>query len=85
MLTDRDERALLAAAENRIAEPVRVRDALAAVRRLLRRERESLAWHPTTTHSETTSGTSGTSRNGSTGRNGGTSSTPRRPAAPLPR
>ncbi|MFZ3493703.1 hypothetical protein ACODT5_10840 [Streptomyces sp. 5.8] len=37
-LTDRDERALLAAAENRIARPLRVGAALAAVRRLLRRE-----------------------------------------------
>ncbi|MCX4783029.1 hypothetical protein [Streptomyces sp. NBC_01264] len=53
-LTDRDERALLVAAENRIAEPlhvgaalVRVGAALAAVRRLLRRERESVTCHPT--------------------------------------
>lgn len=47
MLTDRDERALLTATENRIAEPLRVRAALAAVGRLLRRERESVSCHPT--------------------------------------
>lgn len=59
MLTDRDERALLAAAENRIAEPLRIGAALAAVRRSLTRrtrarrtggspqERESVACHPT--------------------------------------
>lgn len=46
-LTDRDERALLAAAENRIARPLRVGAALAAVRRLLRRERESVTCHAT--------------------------------------
>ncbi|EFL18475.1 hypothetical protein [Streptomyces sp. C] len=33
--TDRDERALAAAAENRIAEPLRIGAALASVRRLL--------------------------------------------------
>lgn len=76
MFTDRDERALLAAAENRIAEPVRVRDALAAARRLLRRERESVTCHPTAARSETTSGTDGSS---------GTAHTTRRPATPLPR
>ncbi|MCJ1679996.1 hypothetical protein MTF65_22145 [Streptomyces sp. APSN-46.1] len=37
MLTDRDERALLAAAENRISEPLRIGAALAAVRRALAR------------------------------------------------
>lgn len=47
MLTDRDERALLTATENRIAEPLRVGAALAAVRRLLRRERESVTCHAT--------------------------------------
>ncbi|MFE4636620.1 hypothetical protein ACFRJ1_25020 [Streptomyces sp. NPDC056773] len=57
-LTDRDERDLLTAAENRIAEPLRVGAALAAVlaaarpavRRLLRRERESVTCHPTAPH-----------------------------------
>ncbi|MEU9027398.1 hypothetical protein AB0D46_07665 [Streptomyces sp. NPDC048383] len=34
-LTDRDERALAAAAENRISEPLRIGAALAAVRRAL--------------------------------------------------
>lgn len=82
MLTDRDERALLAAAENRIAEPVRVKDALAAVRRLLGRERESLTCHPTAAHSETTSGTS---RSGTSRSSGPGSTTPQRPATPLPR
>lgn len=51
MLTDRDERALLSATENRVADPLRLATAtgaaLAAVRRLLRRERESVACHPT--------------------------------------
>ncbi|MFD9406959.1 hypothetical protein ACFWBN_08015 [Streptomyces sp. NPDC059989] len=54
MLTDRDERALLAAAENRISEPLRIGVALAAVRRRLTRrppvaaqERESVTCHPT--------------------------------------
>lgn len=53
MLTDRDERALLAAAENRISEPLRMGAALAAVRRSLTRrtgvavqERESVACQP---------------------------------------
>ncbi|MFE5538071.1 hypothetical protein [Streptomyces sp. NPDC056492] len=52
-LTDRDERALAAAAENRISEPLRLAPALAAVRRLLERRpraarqgRESLTCHP---------------------------------------
>ncbi|MFF3019475.1 hypothetical protein [Streptomyces sp. NPDC057939] len=36
-LTDRDERALAAAAENRISEPLRIGAALAAVRRALAR------------------------------------------------
>ncbi|MFE2285387.1 hypothetical protein ACFXDJ_14575 [Streptomyces sp. NPDC059443] len=62
MLTDRDERALLAAAENRIAEPVRVGAVLAAVRRLVRRERieprelrerESVTCHATPAHTTT--------------------------------
>ncbi|MFI5761249.1 hypothetical protein [Streptomyces sp. NPDC051563] len=53
-LTDRDERALLAAAENRIAEPLRVGAALAAVRRLLRRERESVTCHATAAHPTST-------------------------------
>lgn len=50
VLTDRDERALLAAAEHRISEPLRIGAALASVRRLLarrspvrRKARESLA------------------------------------------
>lgn len=53
MLTDRDERALLAAAENRISEPLRMGAALASVRRSLTRrprvsvqERESVACQP---------------------------------------
>ncbi|GGZ55936.1 hypothetical protein GCM10010371_14290 [Streptomyces subrutilus] len=53
MLTDRDERALLASAENRIAAPLRVGVALAAVRRALTRlrpaggeARESVSCHP---------------------------------------
>ncbi|MEU4356940.1 hypothetical protein [Streptomyces virginiae] len=56
MLTDRDERALLAAAENRIARPLRIGAALASVRRTLARrpqdrtqERESVACRPTRT------------------------------------
>ncbi|WP_158820764.1 MULTISPECIES: hypothetical protein [unclassified Streptomyces] len=56
MLTDRDERALLSAAENRIARPLRIGAAVAAVRRTLERrprgraqERESVACHPTHT------------------------------------
>ncbi|MCX4716884.1 hypothetical protein [Streptomyces virginiae] len=56
MLTDRDERALLAAAENRIARPLRIGAALASVRRTLARRppartqgRESVACHPTHT------------------------------------
>ncbi|MFK0044352.1 hypothetical protein ACIQU4_09650 [Streptomyces sp. NPDC090741] len=54
-LTDRDERALVAAAENRISEPLRLGPALARVRRLLTRRprtgpqgRESLTCQPTT-------------------------------------
>lgn len=54
MLTDRDERALIAAAENRITDPLRAGAALAAVRRLLRRERESGTWHPTTARTSST-------------------------------
>lgn len=53
MLTDRDERALLAAAENRIARPLRIGAALAAVLRTLERrprdraqQRESVACQP---------------------------------------
>ncbi|MFJ9940438.1 hypothetical protein [Streptomyces erythrochromogenes] len=56
MLTDRDERALLAAAENRISRPLRIGAALASVRRALARRsqermqgRESVACHPTRT------------------------------------
>ncbi len=56
MLTDRDERALLAAAEDRIARPLRIGAALARVRRTLARrpqdrvqERESVACQPTRT------------------------------------
>ncbi|MGW6984366.1 hypothetical protein ACWGE1_33790 [Streptomyces sp. NPDC054932] len=56
MLTDRDERALLAATENRIARPLRIGAALASVRRSLARrspgfaqERESVACQPTHT------------------------------------
>ncbi|WP_327134136.1 hypothetical protein OG311_29550 [Streptomyces sp. NBC_01343] len=54
-LTDRDERALVAATENRISQPLRLGlgPALAAVRRLLARRppatpqgRESLTCHP---------------------------------------
>ncbi|MFE2553740.1 hypothetical protein ACFXGI_35230 [Streptomyces sp. NPDC059355] len=52
-LTDRDERALTAAVEHRISEPLRLGPALAAVRRFLARrpratpqERESLTCHP---------------------------------------
>lgn len=71
MLTDRDERALLTATENRIAEPLRVRAALAAVGRLLRRERESVSCHPTAAHTSSPSTASSTS--------------PRRRTAPLPR
>ncbi|MFD7789462.1 hypothetical protein ACFV4Q_41270 [Streptomyces nojiriensis] len=58
MLTDRDERVLLAAAENRIARPLRIGAALASVRRALGRrspdrtqQRESVTCQPTTTHS----------------------------------
>lgn len=54
MLTDRDERALLAATENRIARPLRIGTATAFVRRTLARwspartqGRESVACHPT--------------------------------------
>ncbi|MFD3694592.1 hypothetical protein ACFWUZ_00250 [Streptomyces sp. NPDC058646] len=54
MLTDRDERALLAAAENRVCAPLRIGPALAAVRRNLfpwtrgpLKERESVACRPT--------------------------------------
>ncbi|MET9853491.1 hypothetical protein ABZY57_11145 [Streptomyces sp. NPDC006450] len=72
-LTDRDERALLTAAENRIAEPLRVGAALAAVRRLLRRERESVTCHPTAAHQT------------STGTVSSTNSPRRQPTAPLPR
>ncbi|WP_420079137.1 hypothetical protein ACN6AT_08630 [Streptomyces sp. JL4002] len=56
MLTDRDERALVAAAESRISRPLRIGAALAAVRRSLARgtrragqERESGACQPTRT------------------------------------
>ncbi|WP_327417383.1 hypothetical protein [Streptomyces sp. NBC_01233] len=56
MLTDRDERALLAAAENRISRPVRVGAVLDSVRRTLARrsrdgvqERESVTCQPTPT------------------------------------
>ncbi|MEU3406163.1 hypothetical protein ABZ766_19795 [Streptomyces sp. NPDC006670] len=56
--TDRDERALLAAAENRISEPLRIGAALASVRRLLARHspvratgaRESLPCQQPNTH-----------------------------------
>ncbi|MBT2450638.1 hypothetical protein J7F03_26905 [Streptomyces sp. ISL-43] len=76
MLTDRDERALIAAAENRIAEPLRAGAALAAVRGLLRGlrrgERESVTCHPTATPDS--NGNSGTSRNSAEQR-----------TAPLPR
>ncbi|MFF3210106.1 hypothetical protein ACFYYB_05550 [Streptomyces sp. NPDC002886] len=79
-LTDRDERALLAAAENRIAEPLRLGPALAAVRRLLRRERESVTCHPTAAaHRISTDTGTGTSTGTST------STKRRQPAAPLPR
>ncbi|WP_407836556.1 hypothetical protein ACE1OC_08915 [Streptomyces sp. DSM 116496] len=70
MLTDRDERNLLTAAENRIAEPLRVGAALAAVRRLLRRERESVTCR-TTAPPQTSNGSPGDPR--------------RQPTAPLPR
>ncbi|WP_327255921.1 hypothetical protein [Streptomyces sp. NBC_01244] len=72
-LTDRDERALLAAAENRITEPLRLGAALAAVGRLLRRERESVTCHPAAAH-QTSTGTSSS-----------TGSPRRQPTAPLPR
>ncbi len=56
MLTDRDERALLAAAENGIARPLRIGAATAFVRRVLARRppergqgRESVACQPTPT------------------------------------
>ncbi|MEV7524159.1 hypothetical protein [Streptomyces sp. NPDC091371] len=56
MLTDRDERALLAAAQNRISEPLRIGAALASVLAALTRrprasghERESVACQPTPT------------------------------------
>ncbi|MDX3534191.1 hypothetical protein PV721_07390 [Streptomyces sp. MB09-01] len=56
MLTDRDERALLAAAENRISRPLRIGAVLDSVRRTLARrsgncvqERESVACQPTPT------------------------------------
>ncbi|MFJ7271639.1 hypothetical protein ACIQV3_34195 [Streptomyces sp. NPDC099050] len=78
-LTDRDERALLAAAENRIAEPLRVGAALAAVRRLLRRERESGTCQPTAAHRTSTSTGSSTGTSTSTG------TARRQPTAPLPR
>lgn len=55
MLTDRDERALLTATENRITEPLRIGAALAAVRRFLRPERESVTCHPTAAHPTITS------------------------------
>lgn len=55
-LTDRDERALVAATENRISEPLRIGAALAALRRALARRpapsaegRESVACQPTHT------------------------------------
>ncbi|WCD89481.1 hypothetical protein KPP03845_105902 [Streptomyces xanthophaeus] len=54
MLTDRDERALLSASENRICEPLRIGAALASVRRTLSgrarrsaKERESVTCPPT--------------------------------------
>ncbi|MFB6617249.1 hypothetical protein ACFCV9_24055 [Streptomyces sp. NPDC056367] len=54
MLTDRDERALLAAAENRVSEPLRIGAALASAlglltgrRRAALQERESVACQPT--------------------------------------
>ncbi|MET9964166.1 hypothetical protein ABZ128_34670 [Streptomyces sp. NPDC006326] len=60
-LTDRDERALLTAAENRIAEPLPIGAALAAVRRVLARRprsgvqgRESLSCRPPQTTAQTT-------------------------------
>ncbi len=56
MLTDRDERALLAAAENRISRPLGIGAALASVRRAVARRpqdrtqgRESVACQPTRT------------------------------------
>ncbi|MBT2407014.1 MULTISPECIES: hypothetical protein [unclassified Streptomyces] len=59
-LTDRDERALVAATENRISEPLRIGAALAAVRRTLARRparsaqgRESVACQPTHTRQTT--------------------------------
>lgn len=71
MLTDRDERALLTASENRIAQPLRVGAALAAVRRLLRRERESVTCHATAATAHQTNTSTGSPR--------------RQPTAPLPR
>lgn len=56
MLTDRDERALLAATESRISRPLRIGAVLASVRRILEprsrgrvQERESVACQPTPT------------------------------------
>ncbi|MFC9587056.1 hypothetical protein ACFVJ8_30115 [Streptomyces yangpuensis] len=55
MLTDRDERALLAAAENRLSRPLRIGAVLTSVRRAFARrpqdrdrmqERESVACQP---------------------------------------
>ena len=43
MLTDRDERALLTAGENRISEPLRIGAALASVRRALTPGRRTAA------------------------------------------
>ncbi|MGW7452359.1 hypothetical protein [Streptomyces sp. NPDC054787] len=64
MLTDRDERALASAAENRISRPLRIGAALASVRRTLAwrspqgvQERESVACQPKTTASPPTSPT----------------------------
>lgn len=50
VFTDRDERVLVTAAQNRISEPLRIGAALAAVRRTLVRRvrRESVTCQPTT-------------------------------------
>ncbi|MEU7550830.1 hypothetical protein AB0B01_00470 [Streptomyces sp. NPDC044571] len=63
-LTDRDERALVAAAENRIAQPLPIGAALTAVRRVLARRprsaaqgRESLSCQPPQTTARTTAQT----------------------------
>ncbi|MFF5443977.1 hypothetical protein [Streptomyces sp. NPDC012888] len=61
MITDRQERALLLAAENRVAEPLRLRNAVDALRTLVRPRgrRESMPCPPTTRPSPNTLQTPG--------------------------